>query len=205
MNPTPLLLIAAASGAANEASPHAFATPVVTTTQASYLPTPFDYSYIDVLYQSIDGEGGVPTREGFAFRGSFDVTDNIRLLAGIGQATGKTPAGDDKVSDYSLGFGLHGSYDHWLDVVGNFEWTRREFRGVVQGRHKGWLAKLGLRALPVDFLEVEGGVLFQNSAENDIGGELGLVWHWHDYVGFRANAFRIGEETRFTAGLRFSL
>ena len=152
-----------------------------------------------------DADGSGTDREGFAFRGSFDVTDNIRALTSIGQANGKTPAGDDKVTDYSLGFGLHGSYNHWIDVIGNFEWTRREFRGVVEGRHKGWLAELGVRALPLDALEFDAAVLFQNSAENDIGGSLGLVWHWHDYVGFRAFGMRVGDESRYTAGLRFSL
>lgn len=199
----------AASVPTTTGATHAVLSAATTTTspaaQASYLPTPFEYSYIDVAYLAIDEGNGAPDRDGFAFRGSFDVTDNIRLLASVGQATANTDAGEDRVNDYSLGFGLHGSYNDWLDLVGDFEWTRREFRGVVDGRHKGWLAGIGVRALPVRELELDGRVLFRNSAENDVGAQLGLVWHWHEYVGLRLAGLTIGDERQYWAGLRFSL
>ncbi len=202
--PTPTLAATSAIVATPTLLPAPAATTAPAAAQASYLPTPFDYSYVDVAYLRIDAGGGAPERDGFAFRGSFDVTDNIRLLASAGQAKANTSAGEDRVNDYSLGFGLHGAYNDWVDVVGDFEWTRREFRGVVEGRHKGWLLGVGVRALPVRELEFDARVLFRNSADNDVGGQLGAVWHWHDYVGLRLAALGIGDERQYWAGLRFS-
>jgi hypothetical protein len=173
--------------------------------QASYLPTPFEYSYIDVLYQNIDRGDGVPEQDGLAFRGSFDVTDNIRLLMSYGEASSTTNGVKDKLNDYSIGFGMHGSYNRWLDVIGNFEWVRRELSGTIDGRHKGWVAGVGVRLLPFRSLEVDATALFQNSASNDGGGQLGAVWNISRYVGVRGAGMVLGDETRYWGGLRFSL
>jgi hypothetical protein len=178
---------------------------LVGATRSTYSTTPFEYSYIDVAYQSLDRGNGLPKQDGLAFRGSFDFTDNIRLLASFGEASAHTPAGKDTVRDYSLGFGMHGSYNDWLDVIGNFEWVRREFSGISQGRHKGWMAGVGVRMLPFRTLEVDATALFLNSVEDDAGGQLGAVWNITPYVGLRAAGLSIGDETRYWGGLRFSL
>lgn len=213
--PLCLFVLAPATPATSLASsatptPHSFAAPnwnaaVAATTQASFSQTPFEYTYIDVVYQGLDRGNGAPDQDGIAFRGSFDVTDNIRLLASFGEAGGDTPAGKDKVRDYSIGFGMHGSYNAWLDVIGNFEWVRRDFSGVSEGRHKGWIAGVGARMLPVRTLEVDALLLFQNSAEDDVGAQLGGVWNFSPYVGLRLTGASIGDETRYTGGLRFSM
>lgn len=174
-------------------------------TQASYQHTPFEYTYIDVVYQSIDQGDSQPKQDGLAFRGSFDVTDNIRLLAGFGEASSDSSAGEDTLRDYSLGFGMHGSYNAWLDVIGNFEWVRREFSGTTEGRHKGWLAGVGVRMLPFRQLEIDALAMFQNSVENEGGAQLGAVWNFTPYVGLRAAGMVLGDETRYWGGLRFSL
>ncbi|MCB9904226.1 MAG: hypothetical protein H6831_07450 [Planctomycetes bacterium] len=178
---------------------------LVVATQASYVPTPFEYTYVDVLYQSIDRDGGLPKQDGLGVRGSFDVTDNIRLLASFGKSSANTPAGKDELREYSLGFGMHGSYNEWLDVIGNFEWVRREFRGISQGRHKGWLAGVGVRMLPAPKLEIDVLALFLNSVEDDAGAQLGAVWNFTPYVGARVAGTVLGDETRYQGGLRFSL
>ena len=170
-------------------------------TQASYSLTPFDYSYIDVSYLVVDDGSAYGDHRGFGVRGSFDVTDNIRLLASFGD----TQSGEDKLRDYSLGFGMHGSYNRWLDMIGNFEWTRREFRGAREGRHKGWIAGVGIRLLPVDAFELDATLLFQNSVEEEVGGQVEGLWHFSDYVGLRLAGLVLGDETRYAAGLRFSL
>ena len=162
-------------------------------TQASYQHTPFEYTYIDVAYQSLDRGGVQPKQDGLGFRGSFDVTDNIRLLASFSEADASTAAGKDTLRDYSLGFGMHGSYNSWLDVIGNFEWVRREFSGISGGRHKGWVAGVGVRMLPLRVLELDALALFRNSVEDDGGGQLGAVWHVTPNVGLRAAGMALGD------------
>ena len=207
MTPQAILLLAAvATPAAPAPSPTAPAVPPLTAApaQASYLPTPFDYTFIEVGYQLLDAGDGAPDREGLFTRGSFDVTDNIRLLLGYANARGATALGSSDATDYFIGVGLHDSWNDWLDVVGNFEWTRRELRGVPSGRQKGWVASVGVRALPIPAFELDASVLYRNSSENDGGAQVGLVWHWHDYIGLRLATARIGDEQRSWAGLRFS-
>jgi len=211
MNPLSLWLLALAPATSSSAPP----APVVSSpnwnaslaaaTQASYLPTPFEYTYIDVAYQSIDLDGNNPKLDGLVFRGSFDVTDNIRLLMSFGDASSTTGSVENTLRDYSLGFGMHGSYNSWLDVVGNFEWIRREFSGTVDGRHKGWVAGVGVRMLPVRVLEIDATLLYQNSVDNEGGGQLGGLWNFSQFVGLRVAGMAIGDGTRYWGGLRFSL
>jgi hypothetical protein len=138
------------------------------------------YSYLDVAYVNTDIDNFNEDVDGFALRGSYELTDNVFVFAGYADQ-GTTVAGFDiDVQTLNLGLGYAWPLGKALDVYGKLGYVSAEAdaQGFGEADDDGYSLAVGLRGRAVEQLELEGAVSYVDLSDggDDTTLDLGARW-----------------------------
>lgn len=168
---------------------------------ASAFAEGFDYTFIQATYGRVEFDNNGADGDGFGVAGSYAVHENFHLFAGY-EFVGFDF--DVDTSQLDLGIGFNTPITPNMDIVAQAAFVRAEVDVPLVGSdsENGWSVGLGLRALPVEQLELNLGVNhvdFGDSGDDTILGAgflynfnesfaLGLSGNWGDDT----SAYQIG-------------
>lgn len=161
----------------------------VLTAQAQDL----SYTYAELAYVQTDLDGIGKDLEGFALRGSYEVVDNVFLYARYVDQSVSTAGRDFDVKQYGLGAGLAWSFAQNMDIYGRVGYVEAEFDGPgFGGDDDGYELGVGIRARPIELLELEGAVNYVDLSDSGDDTSFGLAGRW-----FITDALALGVEAEF--------
>lgn len=124
------------------------------------------YSYGDLVYQMLDSEAD--DGDGFALRGSYEVTGNIYVLGGY--QDGDFDAGAS-YTNYRLGGGYHAPINDTADWYGQLTWENYEVETPFLGstitfEDDGFGLEGGARVMLTSDFELNGHVKYLDVGED---------------------------------------
>lgn len=163
------------------------------------------YNYIEGSYQRIELDDIDVDGDGFGIAGSFAFGDMWQVVASYSSAD--LDFGVD-LDEFRIGGGFHAPIAENVDFVANFTYVRLEaevpgpFGGSADDDGIG--ASLGLRALPVDRLELAGFVDYVDLDESgDDTSVRGEAWYsLNEQIALGANVGTGDDITRYGIGVR---
>ena len=168
------------------------------------------YSYADLAYVSTD-DGGDEELNGFALRGSVEITDQVFLFGTYTDQSADSGGADVDYTTYRIGGGYAWSLSDTADLYGKLGYVSAEAEVNVPGfgggsvDDSGLLLGVGLRGRVANVFELEGSV---NYYDIDIGDEtsLGLAGRWFFTEQFSAFAEgEFGDDlTTYGVGMRWN-
>jgi hypothetical protein len=152
------------------------------------------YNYVDAAYVVVDIDGFSKDADGFALRGSFELTENFFLFASYADLSAKVAGFNVDETDYGVGAGYAWSLSDKMDIYGKLAWVRAE--GDALGfsvDEDGFSVGVGLRAFVLDPMELEGAVTYTDLGDFGDSTGVGLAARWY----FTEN-FAVGGELGFS-------
>jgi hypothetical protein len=123
------------------------------------------YSFVDLGYVETDIDGGGPTLDGFALRGSIGFAEHYFAFA---EYSSQSVSGVD-LDLTTVGLGGHYGLSDSLDLVGRAGWYKADVSGGGASLDEdGYLLSAGLRGKLGESVELEGSVIY-----TDLGGSGG--------------------------------
>ena len=159
----------------------------------------FSYTYLQASYGTVDVDNISVDGDGFGLSGSYGITDELNIIAGV-QAADFDTIGDAK--DWSVGLGVHTSITDLMDVTGSVSYVDTEFEplGGPTFSDDGFALAVGLRANVASMIEVNAGVTYVDLStggdDTSFGG--GALYNFTDMfsVGLSAKwEERFGDDT----------
>jgi long-subunit fatty acid transport protein len=151
------------------------------------------YSYLDAAYINTDVDQFNQTVDGFALRGSFEVTDRVFLFAGYTDQSTSIFGSDLDVQSFGAGVGYAWPVSSTLDVYGKVGYARAEadYPGLDLS-DDGYSLGVGLRGRVAEQLELEGSLNYTDLSDSGDDTALGLGARW-----FFTPQFAVGLEGEF--------
>jgi len=134
------------------------------------------YSYLEGAYINTDIDNFDRDVDGFALRGSFEVTDNVFLFGDYSDQSTSIFNTDYGLQQLKLGVGYAWPLDKNLDLYGKVGYVHAELD--VPGRNPdddGYLLAVGMRGRVLDALELEGSVNYIDLNDSGDDTSLGLA------------------------------
>jgi len=152
------------------------------------------YSYIDLAYINTDIDQFDEDVDGFALRGSLEITDQVFLFANYADQSTSIFGDDLDVQNYGLGVGYAWPIAPSMDLYGKIGYVKYEadFRGF-NADDDGYSLALGLRGRPADQIELEGAINYVDLSDSGDDTSLGLGARW-----FFTDQFAVGVEGDFS-------
>lgn len=141
------------------------------------------YNYVDVGYVETDIDGVDPKLDGFLLRGSLELGSNAFLFADyVDQSVEESGARLDGES-IGVGVGYAWPFAEKMDLFGRIGYVRSEvtLRGMgerISFDDDGYTLGVGIRALPVELLELEGTVNYVDLSDSGDDTSLGVAARW---------------------------
>jgi hypothetical protein len=169
------------------------------------------YTYVDLGYVTTDLDGVDKDLDGFVLRGSFEVADNWFLYARYLDQSVEVAGVDFDAQQYGIGGGFAWSFADNMDLYGRIGYTEVELDvsgggfGGFGVDDDGYELGVGIRARPVDLLELEGVVNYVDLSDSGDDTSFGAAARW-----FITDVFALGVEGEFaddadTYGIGFRL
>ncbi|HEX6573316.1 MAG TPA: porin family protein [Steroidobacteraceae bacterium] len=169
------------------------------------------YTYVDLGYVTTDLDGVGKDLDGFVLRGSFEVADDWFLYARYLDQSVKFSGVDFDFQQYSVGGGYAWSFADNMDLYGRLGYTEAELEvsgggfGQSSVDDDGYELGVGIRARPVDALELEGAINYVDLSDSGDDTSFGVAARW-----FITDVFALGVEGDFaddadTYGIGFRL
>lgn len=169
------------------------------------------YTFVELGYVTTDIDGVGKDLDGFALRGSYEVADNVFLYARYVDQSVSIAGVDFDAQQYGLGAGLAWSFAENMDLFGRLGYTEVELdvsgNGFGSGSvdDDGFELGVGIRARPIELLELEGAINYVDLSDSGDDTSYGLAGRW-----FITEAFALGVEAEFaddadTYGVGFRL
>ena len=156
------------------------------------------YTYVDLGYITTDIDGIDKDLDGFVLRGSFEVVDNWFLYARDLDQSVSIAGVDFDAQQYGIGGGYAWSFADNMDLYGRIGYTEVELDasgggfGGVNVDDDGYELGVGIRARPIDMLELEGAVNYVDLSDAGDDTSLGVAARW-----FITDVFALGVEGEF--------
>lgn len=124
----------------------------------------FDYSYGQLSYETGDFEG-------FVLTGSFEVNEDMFVIARYVDTTNDDPGFDIDYSEISIGAGYHMPVNKDMDAVFTVSLVDGDIDGPVlgAGSDTGILLTAGVRFNLNESVELAGGVIYNSTFDADFG------------------------------------
>ena len=156
------------------------------------------YTYVELGYVTTDLEGVGKDLDGFVLRGSFEVADNWFLDARYLDQSVKVGGVDFDAKQYAIGGGYAWSFADNMDLYGRIGYTEVELdvsgggTGGFGVDDDGYEVGVGIRARPMDLLELEGAVNYVDLSDAGDDTSFGVAARW-----FITDVFALGVEGEF--------
>lgn len=151
------------------------------------------YSYLDAAYINTDIDQFDEEVDGFALRGSFEITEQVFLFAGYANQSTEVFGTDIDVEQMNVGVGYAWPLAPSTDIYGKVGYVSAEIdAGGFDADDDGYLLAVGLRGRPADQLELEGAVNYVDLSDSGDDTSVGLAARW-----FFTEQFAVGVEGEF--------
>lgn len=137
------------------------------------------YSYLDLAYINTDIDQFDQDVDGFALRGSLELTDQVFLFAGYTDQSTSIFGNDLDVQTYGLGVGYAWPVAPSTDLYGKIGYVKTEAdydRFNVDD--DGYSLGVGLRGRVADQFELEGSINYVDLSDSGDDTSLGLAARW---------------------------
>ena len=169
------------------------------------------YSYADLAYVTTDIDGVDEDLDGFALRGSFEITDQAFLF---GTYTDQSADAGGASVDYStlmLGGGYAWSLSDNADLYGKLGYATREVEvdvpgfGSVSADDDGFMLWMGLRGRVSQQFELEGSVNYYDfDSGNDTSLGAAARWFFTDQLSAFAEGDFGDDVSTYGIGMRWT-
>lgn len=134
------------------------------------------YSYLDLAYVWTDVDGVRGTADGFALRGSFELTDSVFMFAGYSEQM----LSDFDFETYSIGAGYAWSIAPNMDLYGKISYVKAEVDGLgFSGDDDGYGVGVGIRSFVTDRFELEGSIDYVDLSDSGDDTSFGIAARWY--------------------------
>ena len=169
------------------------------------------YTYVDLGYVTTDLDGVGKDLDGFVLRGSFEFADHWFLDARYLDQSVSVAGIDFDAKQYGIGAGYAWSFADNMDLYGRIGYTQVELdvsgggSGGFDVDDDGYELGVGIRARPLELLELEGALNYVDLSDSGDDTSVGIAARW-----FITDAFALGVEGEFaddadTYGIGFRL
>ena len=170
------------------------------------------YSYADLAYVTTDIDGVNEDLDGFALRGSYEVTDQAFLFGSYTDQSAESGGADVDYATFTLGGGYAWSLSDRTDMYGKLGYVSSEVEVSVPGLggfsvdDNGFLLGFGLRGRVAQQFELEGAVNYTDYSDSGDDTSLGAAARW--FFTDQFSAFAEGEfgddVTTYGIGMRWN-
>jgi hypothetical protein len=141
------------------------------------------YSYIDLGYVETDLDGIGPDLDGFVLRGSLELGSNVFLFAQYLDQSASDSGVKLDGETYGVGVGYAWSFADNMDLYGKLGYVRSEatvrgFGERFSADDDGYQIGFGIRALPIELLELEGAVNYTDLSDSGDDTSFGVAARW---------------------------
>jgi hypothetical protein len=156
------------------------------------------YTYADLAYVTTDIDGFDDELDGFLLRGSLEIADNWFVYARYLDESVSTRGVDIDFQQYSIGGGYAWSFAENMDLYGKLGYTKAEVDvenfgfGDLDTDDDGYELGVGIRARPIDIIELEGAINYVDLSDSGDDTSLGVAARW-----FITDAIALGVEGEF--------
>jgi hypothetical protein len=151
------------------------------------------YSYVDLAYINTDIDQFDQDVDGFALRGSLEITDQVFLFAGYTDQSTSIFDNDLDVQTFGLGVGYAWPIAPSTDLYGKIGYVKTEADyDRFNADDDGYSLGVGLRGRVADQFELEGALNYVDLSDSGDDTSLGLAGRW-----FFTEQFALGVEAAF--------
>lgn len=140
------------------------------------------WSYLEGGYVNTDIDRLDEDVDGFALRGSYELTDKVFVFAGYTDQGTSVAGVDIDVQSYNLGLGYAWPLGKALDLYGKVAYVNAEadVQGFGSADDDGYSLAVGLRGRAVEQLELEGAVSYVDLSDSgdDTTLDVGARWYF---------------------------
>ena len=155
-----------------------------------------DYTYVDLGYVTTEIDGVGKDLDGFLLRGSLEVAGDWFLYARYLDESVSFRGVDFDFQQYGIGGGYAWSFAENMDLYGKLGYTKAEVDvenfGNADLDDDGYELGVGIRARPVELLELEGAINYVDLSDSGDDTSLGVAARW-----FITDAIALGVEGEF--------
>jgi hypothetical protein len=168
----------------------------------------FSYSYLDAAYVNTDIDRFDEDVDGFALRGSYELTDNVFVFAGYADQGTSVAGFDIDLQTYNLGLGYAWPLGKDLDVYGKLGYVSAEadVQGLGDADDDGYSLAVGLRGRAIEQLELEGAVSYVDLSDSgdDTSLDLGARWYFTPQFAFGVEGSFGDDASTYGLGVRWN-
>ena len=156
------------------------------------------YTYADLGYVTTDLDGVDKDLDGFLLRGSLEIADDWFLYARYIDESVSFRGVDFDFQQYSVGGGYAWSFAENMDLYGKLGYTKAEVDvedfgfGDANVDDDGYELGVGIRARPIDIVELEAAINYVDLSDSGDDTSLGVAARW-----FITDAIALGVEGEF--------
>jgi hypothetical protein len=166
------------------------------------------YSYLDAAYVNTDVDNFNEDVDGFALRGSYELTNNVFVFAGYADQGTSAAGFDIDLQTYNLGLGYAWPLGKALDVYGKVGYVSSEadVQGLGNADDDGYSLAVGLRGRAVEQLELEGAVSYVDLSDSgdDTTLDLGARWYFTPQFAFGVEGSFGDDANTYGLGVRWN-
>lgn len=173
------------------------------------------YSYAEIAYVSTDIDDFDETFDGLALAGSFEVAENFFLFGSYADQSGDFGSVDIDATSWTIGGGYAYPVSDTMDLVGRLAYVSAELEASAFGESgnvddDGYSLSAGLRALPIEQLELEGDITYVDLSDAGDSTVFGIGARYFFFpqfamgvaAGFGDDSTSYGVSARWSFGAR---
>lgn len=166
------------------------------------------YSYVDAAYVNTDIDRFNEDVDGFALRGSYELTSNVFVFAGYADQSTSVAGFDIDLQQYNVGLGYAWPLGKALDMYGKVGYVSAEadVQGLGDADDDGYSLAVGLRGRAIGQLELEGAVSYVDLSDSgdDTALDLGARWYFTPQFAFGVETSLGDNATTYGLGVRWN-
>ena len=166
------------------------------------------WSYLEAGYVNTDIDRFDEDVDGFALRGSYELTDEVFVFAGYTDQSTSVAGRDLDVQSWNLGLGYAWPLGEALDLYGKLGYVSAEadLEGFGDADDDGYSLAVGLRGRAVEQLELEGAVSYVDLSDSgdDTTLDLGARWYFTPQFAFGVEGSFGDDANAYGLGVRWS-
>jgi hypothetical protein len=165
------------------------------------------YSYVEVAYVNTDLDDFDEEIDGFALRGSVEISEQAFMFAGYTDQSTTVFGEDLELRSYGLGLGYAWPVSDTADLYGKVGYVEAEaeFAGFSVD-DDGFSLGVGLRGRMAEQFELEGAVTYtdlSDSGDDTLLG-VGARWYFTDVFALGVELETDDDATTYGVGVRFN-
>lgn len=166
------------------------------------------WSYLEGGYVNTDIDRFDEDVDGFALRGSYELTDEVFVFGGYTDQSTSVAGRDLDVQSWNLGLGYAWPLGEALDLYGKLGYVSAEadLEGFGDADDDGYSLAVGLRGRAVEQLELEGAVSYVDLSDSgdDTTLDLGARWYFTPQFAFGIEGSFGDDANTYGLGVRWN-